>query len=781
MILSSPRRAIPITPHERLGLSTLEDISKLILKSHGLNETLTNIVRLVASRMHTEVCSIYLLEDARLTLRATIGLPIGLVGRTQMAVGEGLIGYTAETCAVVNVNEPQNHPRFHYIESSNEESYHSFLGIPLFDRQHLIGVMAIQTTEPRVFDPIEISTLSTIAFQLSSVVASARLLDKLERDQADSSTLSSGLPDVAEPKEIVSVIRGTSAFAGVAIGPAFLIDESIGCSDFTDDEPIDSQSEKDRLEDALEKSRIETLCLEKRLAERLSEEDAAIFHSHLMILQDRVFIDKLHAKINEGRSVVYAIKHVVEDYVRAFRRIDDAYLRERAVDMEDIGRRMLSQLLDRNREPIHLNQPCIVVAKELMPSDVAMLDHHQILGLVLESADSNSHAVIIAKSLGIPALIGAKGGLRHIEPGAPLILDANSGCLHVEPSEQVRREYQRLQADSLRQKEQLEQYKDRDAVTCDGVRVALRANVGLLSDIEIAHRCGAEGVGLYRTEFPYMARTDFPDRESQYEIYRRVVESFEGQSVTIRTLDIGGDKMLSYFDAPSEENPFLGWRSVRVSLDHLDIFRTQIEAILMASTHGNVKLMFPMITNMDEIIRCKELVAEAKQKLLAEGWSVPDVPLGVMVEVPAAISLADYFAREVDFFALGTNDLVQYMLAADRGNSRIQHYYDSLHPAVLHAIAHMVDVAKRHKKELCICGEMASDPACFALLVGLGLREFSVSSPAILPLKALLSKLSSCELEKLGKVLLSEPHGRRIRERVENMISQAESKFSSEA
>jgi len=758
---------------ERIGLSTLEDITKLILDSHGPDETLRNIVQLVAERMHTEACSIYLYEDGKLTLRATIGLSTDLIGKVKLDIGEGLIGHTAETGGIVNVNEAQQHERFLFVESLNEEIYHSFLGIPLFNQQSLIGVLAIQSIEPRWFSPIEMSALSTIAFQLSTVVASARLLDQIKREQAESNA--SKLEHLESKQRCSSALalRGQSAFTGFAIGPAVLIRHAFGLSDRLDDESLDIESERERLESALESARIDTICLEKKVADRLSEADASIFHSHLMILQDRVLIDKLLAHVDEGIGAVNAVKTVLADYVTAFRRIDDPYLRERAADLEDIGRRLLAKLLGEESEVVQLHHPAIIVAKELMPSDVASMDHHMILGLVLESEDRNSHAAIISRSLGIPSLFGVKDALQLIDTGASLILDANSGCVHIEPNELIRAEYQRLKADSVRQQEQLLEFKDREARSSDGESVCLRANVGLVSDLELAHRYGAQGVGLYRTEFPYMARTNFPDRQTQYDIYRIVVESFAGESVTIRTLDIGGDKMLPYFEVPEEDNPFLGWRSIRVSLDHRDMFRTQIEAILMASTHGNVKIMFPMVSSMDEVIACKEVVREAKQNLEAEGWTIADVPFGVMIEVPAAVLLANHFASEVDFFALGTNDLVQYMLAADRGNSQIERYYDSLHPAVLQAIAHLVDVAKRHKKGLCICGEMASDPACFAILVGLGLREFSVSSPRILPLKSVLSKLSLTQMQGLAKQVLRESRGSTVRSMVDQMLQEA--------
>ena len=340
--------------------------------------------------------------------------------------------------------------------------------------------------------------------------------------------------------------------------------------------------------------------------------------------------------------------------------------------------------------------------------------------------------------------------------------------------ERSKKEYQRLVSDNRLKQERLLRFRDLAASTRDGETVCLRANIGLLSDVEIARRNGADGVGLYRTEFPFMASANFPDRQDQYRLYRRVVESFAGQVVTFRTLDIGGDKTLPYFNRPVEDNPSLGRRSVRVSLDHREMFRTQIEAILMAGTHGPVRLMFPMISTMDEIGICRDVVQEARNNLQACGLDVPDIPLGVMIEVPAAISIADHLAKEVDFFALGTNDLIQYMLAADRGNSMIHQYYDPFHPAILEGIRRMIEVSHRHNKQLCICGEMARDPGCFALLVGLGLREFSVSGPAILPLKATLSQLTSGRLSELAQQALQQGHSSKVREMVDQVIREVD-------
>ena len=733
---------------ERLGLSTLEDISHLILQSHGLAETLQNIVALVSNRMQSEVCSIYLCEENYLVLSASVGLAAEAVGSTRLKIGEGLVGYTAKTCSVVNLDEPQLDERYQHVLGSAEEQYHSFLGIPLFDRQNLIGVMAIQTIQPRIFSEVETSTLSTIAFQLSSVVASTRLLEQLDLEAG----LAVDVQEVSEAAEKpVPLVTAKFGFGTVAIGPAILIDNAFGVSDVCDNIAKDPAVELQNLESAFAAARVETLCLEKKIAQRLDEADAAIFHSHLMILQDNVLIGKIKTLILNGASAVSAAKQIIADYVRTFSQLRDPYLRGRAADVKDVGRRLLSHLCgDLSDRSFHFPHPVIVVADELMASDIAVMDLDHVRGIVLGRGDKNGHAVIVAKSLGIPTLVGVPDALARVKNSSLLVLDAQTQTLHIDPSPELHQAYERLEAESDAKTFELQKFVDAPTVTKDGTQVTLRSNIGLRSDVDVAIRSGATGVGLYRTELPNMARSSFPDRQTQYEIYRHVVEGFAGESVTIRTLDIGGDKSLSYFKTPAEQNPFLGWRSVRVSLEHREMFRTQIEAILMAAVHGNARVMFPMITNLDEIVACKIVLAEAKANLENEGFEVPEIPIGMMIETPASVTMADQFASEVDFFSLGTNDLVQYILATDRGNPRVGHYYQALHPAVLHAIASLVDVAKRHNKGLSICGEMVSDPATFALLVGMGLREFSASSPAILPLKAMLAQQDVQSLNQLA-------------------------------
>lgn len=758
---------------QSLGLSTLQDISALILQSHDLDETLNNIVDIVAQRARSEVCSLYLLEkDQRtLTLRATKGLDQSAIGNVSLNVGEGLTGTVAEEQRLLAVEEPQDHPRYRYFSETREEQFHTYVGIPLFDRNQTLGVLVVQTREPRQFSEEDKGTLTTIAFQVASIVVNARLLDTIDEYEAPAREVAGGEQGASE--QLAYALQGKVAHPGVVTGAVNIIDEHFGFADVFDECSIDIQAELSRLDEALRKTRIQTLYLEKRVADRMTQEDAAIFHTHLMILEDRGFIERLHDLIEERHSAPYALKKVISDYLTAFSQMDDPYLRERAADMEDIGRRLLANLVGKNTEGLHLHHAGILVAERLLPSDMAILDHEKILGLIIESNEANSHSVIMAKSLGIPAMIGVKDAVSVIKPDANIILDANAGYVYHQPTQTILDEYQRLEQDRLQEQQQLNAIRDLPALTRDGMRISLRANIGLVSDVDIAKKNGAEGVGLYRTEFPYMAQSSFPDRDNQYRLYKKVIEDFGGLPVTIRTLDIGGDKGLPYFTPPKEDNPFMGWRSVRVSLDNREIFQTQIEAILMAAVHGPTRLLFPMISNIEEIRQCKELILEAEKQLEKEG--IPHdagIPIGAMIEVPAAVRLAPHLAREVDFFALGTNDLIQYLLAADRSNPRVQSYYDPLHPAVLLSLKSLSDTVQQHNIDLCLCGEMASDPACLLALIGLNITEFSLSAPCLPRLKRFISRIDTAEAGELAERLLAEADSQTIRSLLDRAISE---------
>jgi phosphotransferase system enzyme I (PtsP) len=766
---------MPRRKKEPLGVATLEDIGRLILHSHDLDETLRNVADLVARRAGTDVCSIYLVaEDGEtLVLRASHGLAKKAVGKVSMKRGEGLTGLVVRERRIVAVREPQEHPLYRYFKETGEERFHSFFGVPLLDRGDPVGVLVLQTREPRDFTAVETSALASIAYQVAAIVVNARLLDTVRRSEdaarryaGELERLRRGGGPAAEAGQGTGrelLLRGAGTSPGFVLGPANLMGEQHFPIEAAAVAPADPTGESARLDKALEETRIQTILLEQQVAGRLAESDAGIFHTHLMVLEDRGFLEKLSREVSRGHGAATAVKVAVAEYLEAFGRMEDPYLRERAADIRDIGRRILAHLAGRGTPDPALAADGILVAAEMLPSDMAALDPARVRGIVTERGEPTSHAAIMARSLGIPALMGVKGALRAINPGDRLILDANSGCVYINPGEVVAAEYRRLEEEHRRESDRLDGMRDLPAVSLDGVRVTLRANIGLVSDLDVALRNGADGVGLYRTEFPYMVRDGFPSRADQFQLYRRVVEGFRGAPVTIRTLDVGGDKHLPYATAAREENPFMGLRSVRFTLENPEIFRTQIEAILMAGAHGPVRILFPLITSLDEVRRCKAVVAAARETLAREGVAFgQDVPLGIMIEVPAAVWQAPALAAEVDFFSVGTNDLVQYLLAADRTNPLVSRYYDHLHPAVLAALRHVAEAAHRENCGLSICGEMATEPRAFLLLFGLGYREFSLPAPFIPRMKQLLAGISSTAAAETAAECLRQGEASRI-------------------
>jgi phosphotransferase system enzyme I (PtsP) len=754
---------------ESMGLRTLEDISTLILHSHDLQETLDNIVNLVAKRMGSDVCSIYLLEEdgETLTLNATKGLSKSSVGKITMKTSEGLTGLVVEQKGVVNIENAPNHPRYKYFRETKEEKFHSFLGIPFFERKTPVGVIVIQTRAPRVFTQAEISTLSTIAYQISSIVINAKLLDFISKKEAERAFFEQELEKIRAgggvseeqpaPRDTGPVmLAGAAASGGFCWGKVYILDQRSSHDVSGLEKILPPDQERKRFLLALEKAKIQTLYMEKRVAQTLSKEDAAIFHTHLMILEDRSFSGKIIELIDGNYGAARAVREVVAHYVLAFSRMEDPYLRQRSADMEDIGRRVIDSLNGGERPRGELREKRIIVAEDILPSDMATLDHDKILGIITEKGDVNSHASIMAKSLGIPAVLGIDGLMKSISLRDEVIIDGTSGHIYINPDELVKVEYERLQRDYGQKRREMEGLRDLPAETTDGFRVSLRANIGLLSDVRIALSNGAEGVGLYRTEFPYMTRKSFPDRHEQYKLYRRILEGFNPLPVNIRTLDIGGDKGLPYFAYPKEDNPFMGWRSIRVSLERQDIFVEQLAAVLMASPYGKASLMFPMISGVDEIRAVKKILTEVKEELTRQGHPFnQEMRFGIMVELPAAVQTADILIREVDYLSIGTNDLIQYTMAADRNNPKVKKYYDPYHPAVLHSIKRVAEVANLAGKQVSICGEMAASPIGAVILLGMGICDFSLSAPSIPVIKQVIRQISKAQATEIAQQVLA--------------------------
>jgi len=752
---------------ESLGLRAIEDITSIILRSHDLAQTLDNIVTVVSRHMQSDACSIYLLQEdgETLTLQATKGLSKSAVGKITMKTSEGLTGLVVEQRGVVNVENAPDHPRYKYFRESKEERFSSFLGLPILERKTPLGVIIIQTKAQRRFTAQEISALSTIAYQISSIVINATLLDSMRRKEEERAfferelgrmqavTVTPG-PALQTDRHSQTLV-GSATSQGFAIGKVAILNHRDDQGLVNQEKPKGIDEELHRLHLAIEKAKIHTLYLEKRVAEHISKQDAAVFHTHLMILEDRGFIARITDLIGQEYGAGRAVRETVDHYVHAFSQMEDPYLRERSADMEDIGRRLLECLDGSEMTRLRLSGKRIIVAEEILPSDMAMLDHEKILGIITERGDVNSHAAIMAKSLGIPAVLGLSGLLRKTGPKDEVIVDGNTGHVYINPDKAIRSEYERLQRYFTSKRKELDCLRDLPAETTDGLRISLRANIGLISDIKVAQANGAEGVGLYRTEFPYMARTTFPDRFAQYELYRRILEGFAGQSVTIRTLDIGGDKGLPYFQHPKEDNPFMGWRSIRISLEQQDIFRDQLAGILMASIHGNASIMLPMVASLEEIRATRLILEDVKSELARVGREFRhDIPVGIMIELPAAVQTADILIKEVDFFSIGTNDLIQYTLAADRNNPKVKQYYDPHHPSVLRAIKRVADVANGAGKRVSICGEMAADPLNALLLVGMGITELSLAAPAIPPVKALLRRTTGKRGQEIAKAVL---------------------------
>lgn len=759
-------------PRQSLGLRTLEDISTIILHSHDLQDTLDNIVTLVAKRMRSDVCSIYLLESdgETLTLKATKGLSKASVNRVFMKVHEGLTGLAVESRAMVMTDNAPAHPRFKYFKEAKEERFLSFLGLPLFEHKAPIGAIVVQTRETRSFSDDEISILRTITFQIGSIIHTARLLDSIQNKEQERAWFEQELAKVrngsggeAAPLCSGNTKRSLAAqmLAGTPVSPGFSRGKIYILDRFNDKviklAKVGSAAEEQRkFSQALEKAKIQTIYMEKRVSETLSADDAAIFHTHLMILEDRSFSAKVTDHIEQGMGAARAVHEVAQHYIQAFSAMEDPYLRERSADMEDIGRRIIDAIEGNNSNGVTLKEKRVLVADEIFPSNLAMLDPNKILGIVTEKGNSYSHAAIMAKSLGIPAVLGVAGLMAAANVKDEIIVDGTSGHVYLNPDAGIKKEYMRLEEEYAVRMKELESIRDLPAVTTDGIAITLSANIGLISDVKVANLHGAEGVGLYRTEFPYMARSAFPTREEQAGIYRKILGGFPGQTVNIRTLDIGGDKGLSYFPCPHEDNPFLGWRSIRVSLERQDIFREQLAGILLAAHAGDATIMFPLVSSLDEIRQIREILTSVRNELLRDGHDVPGyIPLGIMIEVPAAVLIIDYLLQDVDYVSIGTNDLIQYTLAADRNNASVRQYYDPYHPAILHSIKRVADAANKVGKKVSVCGEMAADPLCALLLAGMGIREFSLSAPSIPVVKQAIRSNSFEACRRLARAALA--------------------------
>jgi len=551
-------------------------------------------------------------------------------------------------------------------------------------------------------------------------------------------------------------VTGIGASPGLAIAKAIILNTEIYIP--TRGSVEQPELEVQRFATAVQEAYAEIEQIRVAAEEKLGKEKAEIFEGHLLILEDPDLIDVVKDQISEEAvNAEYALHEVSQTFIEMLSQMEDELLRERAVDIRDVCGRVMNRLRGIEGGGLsQLTEECIIIATDLTPSDTAQLNLEAVRGFVTEIGSRTSHSAIMARSLDIPAIVGAGSEIRKIQAGATVIMDATEGILLIDPSADELAVFRDKMAQYAKRKAELALWVNRSTVSKDGHRVELAANIGKIEDVQKALDNGAEAIGLFRTEFLYMGRHSLPSEEEQFSSYKFVLEKLEGKPVVIRTLDIGGDKELPYLDLPKESNPFLGQRALRFCLERQDVFRTQLRALLRASRYGDLKIMFPMIAVLDELREAKRILEEERQKLIAEGIEIASrIEVGMMIEVPSAAISADLFAPEVDFFSIGTNDLIQYTMAADRMNETVSYLYQPCHPAILRLIRIVIDAARQEGKWVGMCGEMAGDKTAIPLLLGLGLHEFSMSAGSILSAREQISQLSRNEWETLSKQALT--------------------------
>lgn len=545
--------------------------------------------------------------------------------------------------------------------------------------------------------------------------------------------------------------KGIGASEGISIGKVMLfIEEEMNIPQEKISE-VQVGTEIEKLLDAQKKSKLQLISIRDKVKEKMGEDKAAIFDGHIMLLEDDDLMDEVKDKIKaEKMAASRALDEGVNEYCEMISQLDDAYLREREADLKDVGKRWLKNILGiRMKDLSNLDPETVVVAYDLTPSDTAQLDLKNAVGFITEIGGKTSHSAIMARSLELPAVVGVKDALKEMADGASIVMNGEVGEIIIEPDAEILKDYTEKREAYLKEKEELKKLIDEEAVTADGHKVELWGNIGSPEDIDAVLEAGATGVGLYRTEFLFMNSDHLPTEEEQYKAYRVVAEKLQGKPVTIRTMDIGGDKELPYMDLPKELNPFLGWRAIRISLVKQDIFKTQLRAILRASAYGQVKIMYPMVTSINEVRKANEILDECKRELDEIGKKYDkDIKVGIMVETPSVAIISYKFAKEVDFFSIGTNDLTQYFLAVDRGNELVASLYDSFNPAVLEAIQKVIDAGHDRNISVSMCGEFAGDRRATELLLGMGLDAFSMSASSVLQIK---KKIRNSSYEKAQK------------------------------
>ncbi len=730
-------------------LNTLKRIVQQVNQAAELDDALQLLVSQTKTAMDADCCSVYLADHDRqcFELMATDGLDRSAVGRVALSFSEGLVGLVGQREEPINVADAQAHPRFKYFPEVKEELLCAFLGTPIIHQRRVMGVLVVQQREARQFSANEEAFLVTLAAQLAHVLADAQVRGMLSIGQQGGR---------ATP---LRSLRGVPGAPGVVIGHAHIVAPSIELDAVTPARSEEPQFELQRFAAALTATRADLVNMQERMGEGLAQEFHAILDMYGQLANDPAIAKAVQEEIGGGWNAETAVKRVFDRYVGQFEAMQDNYLRERAADVRDLGQRLLAHLLDANASTVEPDAPIILVAREVTAAMLAEFPRERLAGLVSLRGSNNSHAAILARALGIPAVLGIQEFPLSSIAGSELILDGYAGELYVDPPDGIRHEYQRLVAEEQELRSHFLRESELPALTPDGHAVSIQLNAGLSADAEMGQGQGAEGVGLYRTEIPFMMQDRFPSEQTQTAIYRPVLEAFAGRSVTMRTLDVGGDKALPYFPV-REDNPFLGWRGIRLTLDHPEIFLVQIRAMIRASIGlDNLRIMFPMITSIaevDEAIRLsQQALNEVREEVRQARLTVARPKFGVMVEVPALIYQLPLLAGRIDFLSVGSNDLTQYLLAVDRNNARVANLYDAFHPAVLLALQQISQDAGRHSLPISICGELAGEPAGAVLLMAMGYRQLSMNTHNIARIKWVIRRTPLAKAQEMLREVLT--------------------------
>ena len=713
----------------------LEKLRKIVQKvnaAEDLQSALRIIVHRVRETLEAQVCSVYLLDKDinSHVLMASEGLNETAVGHVSLPVGEGLVGLVAKHAEPINLQDASLHPSYHYLQETGEENFNSFLGVPIIHHRSVLGVLVVQNDKRHRFDEGEEAFLITLSAQLAGVIAHAEATGAIE-----------GISPSGH-KTSDTVFPGVSASPGVAIGHAVVLFPLADLSQIPNRQASDIESEVEFFNSCLNAVRKDIRDLHSKIAGHVAEGERQLFDVYLHMLDDDALGNEVVERIKQGNWAQGALAYVAHEHVRNFEIMEDEYLSERAVDIKDLCSRVLFYLQEKEPVITDYSTDTILVSEELTPAMLAEVPTDKLKGMISIKGSGNSHVAILARTMGIPTIMGAVDLPYNKLDGREIIVDGYKGEVISNPSDQLRKRYLNTIKEQDLLIAELDELKDLPCVTADNHRVNLWINTGLISDVIHSLDQGAEGIGLFRTEEPFLLHERFPSEQEQSDIYREQLRAFAPKPVTMRTLDVGGDKALPYF--PIEEaNPSLGWRGIRVTLDHPEIFMAQIRAMLRASIgFENLQIMLPMVSNVGEVNSAMQLLKKAHNELILEGLEVKFPPIGVMIELPAAVYQTRALAKLVDFISVGSNDLTQYLLGVDRNNPRVADLYSAFHPAVLKALHHVVSEAQKEKKSVSICGEMAGDPGAAVLLMAMGFDILSMNAATLLKVKSVIRSVS---------------------------------------